>query len=305
MELHARSLWLVSEPLHAVCYFDDRCRRLGKDLGLKGFWMGYFASRTAPLGAVEPAAATAVLGVFAPGMVARALPAAWRVVSPAHVLDERGSRAAQALRAIDPGLERTAAAVLPPLQTIVDEAPPLARPLFAANRALCDHADPVERLWQLVTAVREFRGDAHLAVLADEGLDGCEALVLAVASGRVPRDTMRQDRGWSQEEWADAADRLRARGLVDARGDATEHGRQERERIEAATDRLAGRLLHPLPEAETERLLHTLEPLVRRLLAADVLPFPNPIGLPHLDEPAPRGGTLSGQHSQAAPPHAP
>ncbi|MFJ9469952.1 SCO6745 family protein [Streptomyces caniferus] len=290
MELYARSLWLLTEPLHAVCYFDDRCRALGKDLGLKGFWMGYFASRTAPLGAIEPAAATAVLGVFAPGMVARALPAAWSVVGPTHVLDERGSRAAHALRGIDPELERTAAGLLPPLQTIVDEAPALARPLFAANRELCDHADPVERLWQLATTVREFRGDAHLAVLADEGLDGCEALVLAVASGRVPRDTMRQDRGWSEEEWAAAADRLRARDLVDAQGDATDYGRAERERIEAATDRLAARLLRPLPEATTEGMLHALEPLVRRLLAAEVLPFPNPIGLPHLDEPAPRGG---------------
>ncbi|PJJ06116.1 hypothetical protein BX264_6610 [Streptomyces sp. 2333.5] len=287
MELHARSLWLLTEPLHAVCYFDDHCRDMGKDLGLKGFWMGYFAARTAPMGALEPAAATAVLGVFAPGMVARALPAAWSVVSPAHVLDERGSRAARALRGIDPELELRAAELLPPLQAIVDEAPGTARPLFAANRALCDHADPVERLWQLVTAVREFRGDAHLAVLADEGLDGCEALVLAAAAGRVPGDTMRQDRGWSEEEWAAAADRLRARDLVDARGDATEHGRTERERIEAATDRLAGRLLHSLPEAQTEAMLHALEPVVRRILAAEVLPFPNPIGLPHLDEPMP------------------
>jgi len=281
MELHARSLWLLTEPLHAVCYFDDHCRSMGKDLGLKGFWMGYFAARTAPMGALEPAAATAVLGVFAPGMVARALPAAWSVVSPAHVLDERGGRAARALRGIDPELERRAAELLPPLQAIVDEAPGTARPLFAANRALCDHADPVERLWQLVTAVREFRGDAHLAVLADEGLDGCEALVLAAASGRVPGDTMRQDRGWSEEEWAAAADRLRARDLVDAHGDATEHGRMERERIEAATDRLAGRLLRSLPEAQTEAMLHSLEPVVRRILAAEVLPFPNPIGLPH------------------------
>ncbi|MFI0903059.1 hypothetical protein ACH4TE_05860 [Streptomyces sioyaensis] len=287
MELHARSLWLLTEPLHAVCYFDDHCRGMGKGLGLKGFWMGYFAARTAPMGALEPAAATAVLGVFAPGMVARALPAAWSVVSPAHVLDERGSRAARALRGIDPELERRATELLPPLQAIVDEAPGTARPLFAANRALCDHADPVERLWQLVTAVREFRGDAHLAVLADEGLDGCEALVLAAADGRVPVDTMRQDRGWSEEEWAAAADRLRARDLVDARGDATEHGRVERERIEAATDRLAGRLLHSLPEAQTTAMLHSLEPVVRRILAAEVLPFPNPIGLPHLDEPMP------------------
>lgn len=194
MELQARSLWLLTEPLHAVCYFEERCRQLGKDLGLKGFWMGYFAARTAPLGAVEPAAATAVLGGFAPGMVARALPEAWSIVSPAHVLDERGSRAAHALRSIDPELEHAAAELLPPLQAIVDYAPATARPLFAANRALCDHADSVERLWQLATTVREFRGDVHQAVLADEGLDGCEALVLAAASGRVPKDTMREDR---------------------------------------------------------------------------------------------------------------
>lgn len=287
MELHARSLWLLTEPVHAVCYFDDHCRDMGKDLGLKGFWRGYFAARTAPMGAVEPSAATAVLGVFAPGMVARALPEAWSIVSPAHVLDERGSRAARALRAIDPELERRATELLPPLQTIVEDAPATARPLFAANRALCDHADPVERLWQLVTTVREFRGDAHHAVLADEGLDGCEAVVLAAASGRVPGEAMRQDRGWSEEDWAAAADRLRARDLVDARGEATGHGRQERERIEAATDRLAGRLLHPLPETRAEAMLHTLEPVVRRILAAEVLPFPNPIGLPHLDAPVP------------------
>ncbi|MFE0187772.1 hypothetical protein [Streptomyces sp. NPDC058989] len=287
MELHARSLWLVTEPLHAVCYFDEECRGLGKALGLKGFWMGYFASRTAPLGAVEPAAATAVLGVFAPQMVARALPAAWSIAGPTHVLDERGSRAARALRRIGPELERGAAELLPPLQKIVDDAPALARPLFAANRALCDQADPVGRLWQLVTTLREFRGDAHLAVLADEGLDGCEALVLAAASGRVPEDTIRQDRGWSEEEWGAAADRLRSRGLVDTRGGATEHGLRERERIEQATDRLAARLLNSLPEAEIQALLHALEPVVRRILAADVLPFPNPIGLPHLDDPLP------------------
>ncbi|MEU8781208.1 hypothetical protein [Streptomyces sp. NPDC048637] len=292
MELHARALWLLTEPLHAVCYFDERCRDLGKDLGLKGFWMGYFASRTAPLGAVEPAAATAVLGVFAPEMVARALPAAWSIVGPAHVLDERGSRAAHALRGIDPELEHTAAWLLPLLQAIVDDAPATARPLFAANRALCDHADPVERLWQLATAVREFRGDAHHTVLADEGVDGCEALVLAAASGRVPKDTMREDRGWSEEEWAAATDRLRSRGLVDAQGEATDQGRQERERIEKATDRLAGRLLRALPDAETEELLQGLEPVVRRILAADILPFPNPIGLPHLDEPV-QGGARS------------
>ncbi|QRX95847.1 SCO6745 family protein [Streptomyces noursei] len=281
----ARSLWLMTEPLHAVCYFDDDCRALGKSLGLKGFWMGYFASRTAPLGAVEPAAATAVLGVFAPGMVARALPAAWHIVSPAHVLDERGIRAAHALRRIAPDLDRTATALLPRLQELVDAAPDTARPLFAANRALCDHADPVERLWQLTTALREFRGEAHLAVLAERELDGCEALVLTAASGRVPEGTMREDRGWTEEEWAAAADRLRSRDLLDAHGASTASGLRERTHIEEETDRLAARLLRPHSPSEVDELLELLHPVVRRILAADVLPFPNPIGLPHPDTP--------------------
>ncbi|MFE7288569.1 hypothetical protein ACFU90_29675 [Streptomyces noursei] len=281
----ARSLWLMTEPLHAVCYFDDDCRALGRSLGLRGFWMGYFAARTAPLGAVEPAAATAVLGVFAPGMVARALPAAWSTVSPAHVLDERGTRAARALRTIAPDLDRSATALLPRLQALVDAAPDTGRPLFAANRALCDHADPVERLWQLATTLREFRGEAHLAALADRELDGCEALVLTAATGRVPEGTMREDRGWTEGEWAAAADRLHGRNLLDAHGNATAQGQDERTRIEAETDRLAARLLRPLSPADTDHLLELLHPVVRRILAADVLPFPNPIGLPHPDTP--------------------
>ncbi|MGW5119069.1 SCO6745 family protein [Streptomyces noursei] len=281
----ARSLWLMTEPLHAVCYFDDDCRALGKSLGLRGFWMGYFAARTAPLGAVEPAAATAVLGVFAPGMVARALPAAWSTVSPAHVLDERGTRAARALRTIAPDLDRSATALLPRLQALVDAAPDTGRPLFAANRALCDHADPVERLWQLATTLREFRGEAHLAALADRELDGCEALVLTAATGRVPEGTMREDRGWTEGEWAAAADRLHGRNLLDAHGNATAQGQEERTRIEAETDRLAARLLRPLSPADADHLLELLHPVVRRILAADVLPFPNPIGLPHPDTP--------------------
>ncbi|MFE6689814.1 hypothetical protein ACFVFQ_25470 [Streptomyces sp. NPDC057743] len=281
----ARSLWLATEPLHAVCYFDDNCRSLGKALGLKGFWMGYFATRTAPLGAVAPAVATSVLGVFAPSMVARALPAAWDIVSPDRLLDERGARAARALRTLDPGLDRSAIALLPRLQALVDDAPDTARPLFAGNRALRDQADPVERLWQLTTTLREFRGDAHLAVLADRELDACEALVLAAATGRVPRDTMRVDRGWTEEEWAAATDRLRARNLVDAHGDATALGHSERTRIEEDTDRLAARLLRPLPPAESDHLLELLTPIARRVLAADLLPFPNPIGLPRPDAP--------------------
>ncbi|MGW6062574.1 SCO6745 family protein [Streptomyces sp. NPDC055189] len=276
----SRTLWLRTEPLHAVIYFEEGCRDLGRALGLKGFWMGYFAARTAPMGPVEAGPATASLGVFAPGMVARALPSAWQYVSPGRIVEERAAYTARALRALVPGIDDQAIALCPPLAAMVEDAPSLARPLFAANRDVSDRTDPVQRLWQLVTCVREFRGDAHVAALADHGLDACEAVVLAAATGRVDPDTIRHDRGWSEQEWAHAVDRLRGRGLVDGDGHVTEHGRTERELIEDATDRLSARLLRPLAARDADALLAALERPVRQILAAGLVPFPNPIGLP-------------------------
>lgn len=280
MEPTARALWLRTEPLHAVVYFDLACREMGRSLGLRGYWMGYFATRSAPMGPARPSVVTAALGVFAPGMVARALPASWDVTTPADALDLRARRSAAALRALDPELEGRADFLAGPLRAMIDDAPAGARPLFAANRELPERTDPVERLWQLVTTLREFRGDAHVAVLADHGLDGCEALVLAAADGRVNTDGIRQDRGWTEEEWAAAVDRLCGRDLLAARGGITDRGRDARQCIEDDTDRLAGRLLRPLSTRRVDTLLGELEPVVRRVVAGRLLPFPNPIGLP-------------------------
>ncbi|MEV0526296.1 hypothetical protein AB0I66_22915 [Streptomyces sp. NPDC050439] len=276
----SRTLWLRTEPLHAVIYFEERCRDLGRALGLKGFWMGYFAARTAPMGPVESGPATAALGVFAPDMVERALPSAWQYVSPGRIVEERAAYTARALRALVPGIDDQALALCPPLTAMVEDAPSLARPLFTANRDVSERTDPVQRLWQLVTCVREFRGDAHVAALADHGLDACEALVLAAATGRVDHDTIRHDRGWEEQEWEQAVDRLRGRGLVDGDGHITEHGRTERELIEDATDRLSARLLRPLAARDADTLLAALERPARQILATEIIPFPNPIGLP-------------------------
>ncbi|MET9661067.1 hypothetical protein ABZY11_30240, partial [Streptomyces sp. NPDC006510] len=119
MESRPRTLWLRTEPLHAVIYFDDECRGIGKSVGLKGFWMGYFAIRTAPMGRIRPEAATAVLGVSAPGMVARSLPGAWRVVTPEKLIDLRARLAARALRRLVPGIGPLAGQLAPPLAAMV------------------------------------------------------------------------------------------------------------------------------------------------------------------------------------------
>ena len=48
----SRRLWAALEPLHDVVYFADGVRGAGIALGLRGFWMTYFAFRAAPLGPV-------------------------------------------------------------------------------------------------------------------------------------------------------------------------------------------------------------------------------------------------------------
>ena len=70
----ARRLWAALEPLHDVVYFGDDVRAAGIALGLRGFWMTYFAFRAVPLGAVGPEPVTAMFAGFAPAMVAKALP---------------------------------------------------------------------------------------------------------------------------------------------------------------------------------------------------------------------------------------
>ena len=70
--------------------------------------------------------------------------------------------------------------------------------------------------WQAATALREHRGDGHVAVLTEAGLDGCEAHVLYVAATSVDPEVLHANRGWSHTEWSDAIDRLHDRGLVTA-----------------------------------------------------------------------------------------
>jgi hypothetical protein len=43
----ARTAWRVLEPYHAMIYFAPEAREAYASAELKGYWMGYFASRAA------------------------------------------------------------------------------------------------------------------------------------------------------------------------------------------------------------------------------------------------------------------
>lgn len=276
---HARRLWHVAEAVHAVVYFAPETARAATDVGLKGFWMGYFAGRAAPMGAVGPAVVTATFFNFHPAMVRRAIPDAWAFAAPETVLAARLDAVTAALgRLLDgvPGVEEAADLA----RDAVESSAVDGRPLAAAWAAVPPAGQPLRDLWRACTVLREHRGDGHVAALVDAELDGCQAHALAAAGGVTPRQALQPHRGWSDEEWHQAEQALRERGWLDVRGALTEAGRAARARVETRTDTLALPPLRHLGAARAERLIALLEPMATAVRDAEAIPFPNPMGLP-------------------------
>lgn len=277
----ARRLFDRLEPVHAVTYFAPEARAALDDLGYRGFWSGYFAARSAPLGQVSPEVVTAVFYNFAAQRVAKALPAAWQIAPPATVLQARLRAAVAALRRY--GLAAGVESAADLLGTAARNAPVDGRPLFAANLALPWPEDPLARLWHASTLLREHRGDGHIAVLNVFGISGRESNVLHAAAGRVPAEMIMRSRDYDDDLWREQVDRLAGRGLLDTAGELTAAGRDLKAEIEDATDRLALSAFDILSEAELKTLFATLTPLTRLVVAAGDVPSATPMGLDRAD----------------------
>ena len=178
------------------------------------------------LGAVGADVVTDAFYNFAPPMVERAIPDAWSFATPESLVRARSWAAMAALREVCPTVDEVAPAVVGMLRDVVTSAADdPTRPLYRANREVARPDDPVAEVWQHCTTIREHRGDGHVTALRRARLDGCEAHVLAAAEAGVPTELLRTSRGWTEDEWAAATDRLRERGLVDRDGGATDAGR--------------------------------------------------------------------------------
>ena len=94
----ARRFFDRFEPVHAVTYFAPEARAALDGLGYRGFWMGYFAARSAPFGEVPTEVVAAAFYNFASHRVAKALPTAWEIAPPADALRAREQSAVAALR---------------------------------------------------------------------------------------------------------------------------------------------------------------------------------------------------------------
>lgn len=277
-----RQMWELLEPLHAVLYYAPEAFDEAAELGyaIRTRWPSYFAWRSAPLGPAGPGMITATYYSFSPDMIADYVPGAWSVASPVQVLDARIRAVDRSLRAllgdhID-GPEVAEAAVL--AREAAEAANTAGRPLAAADADLPWPAQPHLQLWHAATVLREHRGDGHITALVAAGLDPCEALVSLAATGAVPVEVF-ASRGWSNQEWAAARDRLHERGWVDIGGQATEAGTKHRDELERHTDELAGDPWRTLGTRSAARLAQLVVPLTKAIATSGMLPSQSTLGI--------------------------
>jgi hypothetical protein len=275
----ARRCFNAHHPVHAAYYFSSEHDETYAELGLENGPMAYLAGRAAPFGAVGSGVVTATFYNFHPELVARYLPRAWDVTSPAAVLEAR-------LRITDRYLARLLgreALASPEMAEAAGLALRAAegcrrpgRPLYSANADLPVPEAPHLALWHAATLLREHRGDGHVVALSAVGLDGLEALVSHTATGTNWRPAYLQSaRGWSPEEWAAARERLVERGILGADGELTGQGAELRRAVEADTDRLDVSPYEHLGAEGTRRLTELAGAFSKVVLAGGGLPLEN------------------------------
>ncbi len=265
----ARQLGAVLEPVAGQVYFAPECHERYAHLGfapnsrqVNGVAMpdgpAYFTSRGSVMGQVPGTVVAAAFAVFNPQVVIPSVQFGWSITDHQTICAARDEGAIAHLhRLLSPnpsGVERAGEI----LQAIVDQLRPEGRPLFAGLLSCDQPTDPLGRVWRLADTVREFRGDAHTAAWISAGIDATEIGLLTELYWGLPLRSYARTRGWTNEHFDQATERLTQRGLI-ADGGFTTAGRSAREAIEVATDSQIFPALSAVGDALTE-LFEVLAP---------------------------------------------
>jgi len=198
------------------------------------------------MGAVGAEVVIATFFNFNPELVRHAISGVWDIASPAQLITARFAAVDAAFRRIlgdqvVGSADMARAAELARIAADDASKHTEGRPLAAAHAELAWPQEPHLVLWHAQSILREFRGDGHIAHLVVHGLSGLESLVTHAAAGDVPPQILLATRAWSEPDWRQAVDGLRARGWLE-QGDElrfTATGAGRRQQIEDGTDALA------------------------------------------------------------------
>lgn len=268
-----REISLTINAAHLFIYFVPEAPKEAARLGVTEDGPAYFAFRAAPMGSVPWQLTLAAFYNFSPRSV-QAMEGVWDTATPQQWQAARFAAVERALHRVDVDLTADqvaeARALIAPVVASADYA---GKPMAAANAAVPLPSDPLVALWQQLTVLREWRGDAHFTVLAAHDVGPCDCNVLQTATAHFPEAIARSTRQWSDEEMAAAATRLAARGWLNADGTATDAGIAAREQIEFETDEHCAALWTPLGDTNVRRLTSLIMPIHDAFTAAGTYPF--------------------------------
>ncbi len=242
----ARALGGALEPFVGQVYFSPECHANYVQLGfqpspgqMNGVAMpemvSYFTSRGSLMGQVPGELVAAAFAVFNPVIVIPAVTAGWAITDAATVCDARRRGAIAQLERIVGAKPGGIASARAALEKSVAVLRPEGRPLFAGTLSQSIPATDLGAVWHYGDMLREFRGDAHTAAWISAGLDATEIGLLTELFWGLPLKSYSRTRGWSEDDFAAAIERLESRGLVKD-GAFTSAGRDLRERVEVHTD---------------------------------------------------------------------
>jgi hypothetical protein len=248
LSTRSRNLGALLEPIAGQVYFSPECHANYQALGFAGSRgeqdgvampdrAAYFTSRGSVMGQVPGQVVTATFAVFNPAVVIPAVEQGWSLTDAATICHARDRGAIAQLERIlgttPKGIDRVNEILLRAYSPLRVEG----RALFAGLKGLQMPTTPIGKLWRLADALREYRGDSHIAAWVSQGLDAVELCLLTDSFSGLPLRTYSATRGWRDTDFDAATERLLAKGLLDAKsGTYTEKGRELRELIEVKTD---------------------------------------------------------------------
>jgi hypothetical protein len=249
----ARRLRDAIEPIamHPVWSRTTNERLAG--LGLN-FLTGYVWGRAASLGEPEPGVVVSAFAVFNPDLITAAYTEGRAAVDRDEMLTARAESTISSLTDVLDDADVTEIAER--LRSAVTTIGGMGRPLFSGLRDQAWPTTPAGILWHACELAREHRGDGHVAICLSEGLDPIKMNVLTELFVGLPLGSYSASRAWGPDQIADAAEDLRAAGLLDDDG-LTAPGLEFRREIEARTDALDQPLIDAIGDVES-----MLEPLL-------------------------------------------
>ena len=247
VSVRARALGGALEPFVGQVYFSPECHSRYEALGFEPSpgdmngvarpeMISYFTSRGSLMGQAPGELVAAAFAVFNPAIVIPSVTAGWKITDAVTICAARRDGAVAQLQRIIGSNPEGILKVRDVLIRSVAKLRPEGRPLFAGTLSQTMPDDPLTATWHLGDMLREFRGDAHTSAWISAGLDATEIGLLTELYWGLPLKTYSRTRGWSEDDYAAAIDRLESRGLIND-NTFTEAGRTVREDVERNTDR--------------------------------------------------------------------